>query len=354
MLKKSKLLLFVLTGLLFSCKHEKKYPYAITDFREELQPHLTRIVSDGLVKYMNKSLTGMITDEDLERLGRSEHPVLRATAFREMLDRKSFNHFDILMDHLDDTAIVPTVAGEFGIWYRKISDDILRNAEWENQEAKNRTIEEVITKHNYLHSAAIIIPVLEVNERFYPFIKSMATRPLRPNPYDPEVEFQDIEYALYGLARFRKKEDIELIKERLISNLHYLRDVSFQLIKENPDTAYLDIFQEYIPYALHNLNCKERFESPITEYIKALVPYQNERSAIILDTILQTLPRLKCRVNAKNYEQTLVKYIWEHPCPAYSRLREKIKTKIKKYDWQSFRFKVDTIPDKIRWYRGVL
>jgi hypothetical protein len=355
MLKAGKILFLVLAGLCLSCKNDNKYPYAIKDFRRDLQPHLTRIVTNGLVMYGDSALQYMATDQELEQLGRSEHPVLRAMAFREMLQRKSINHYEILMGHLDDTVIVPTVAGEFGIWYRMVSDDILRESEWENQEAKNKTIEQVMTQHNYLHSAAIIIPELDVNERFYPFIKTMAARPRKDNPFFPEVEFQDIEYALYGLARFRKKEDVALIKKRLMSNLYNLRDVSFVLMKEYPDTAYLDVFQAYFPLAFHDFNCKSRFETPTTEYIESLAVYQNERSAEIMEKILQQLPHLQCRPNSGNYEQMLIQSIWEHPCPAYSRLREKIKSKAETYSRQTFKMEIgDTVPDKIRWYQGRL
>lgn len=356
MLKQVNLIYFILIALCLSCKNsDNKYPYAIKDFRGDLQPHLSRIVTKGLVMHVDSALRYMATDQELDRLSRSEHPVLRAMALREMLHRKSFNDFEIVMGHLDDTVIVPTSAGEFGIWYQMVSDYILRKAEWENQEAKNKTIEEVITKHNYLHCASIIIPELEVNERFYPFIKSMANRPLKANPYDPEVVFQDIEYALYGLARFRKKEDVALIREKLVSNSHYLRNVSFLLMKQYPDTAYLDVFQAFYPNAFHNSNCKFRFGTPTTEYIESLVIYQNERSAKILETILQQLPDLQCRVNLKGIEATLINEIWKHPCPAYSHLREKIKTRAENNPIQTFKMEIgDTIPDKIRWYRGRL
>jgi len=86
----------------------------------------------------NSSLSKMATDNELKDLSQSEHPVLRSSAFREMFHRKSFNHFDVLMSHLDDTAIVDTDAGEFGIWTRTVSDDILAEASWETHEAKNK------------------------------------------------------------------------------------------------------------------------------------------------------------------------------------------------------------------------
>jgi hypothetical protein len=46
--------------------------------------------------------------------------------------------------HLDDTALVFIDAGEFGIWDRTVSDDILQEAGWKTQEAKNKTVEKVL------------------------------------------------------------------------------------------------------------------------------------------------------------------------------------------------------------------
>jgi hypothetical protein len=72
-----------------------------------------------------------------------------------------------------------------------------------------------------------------------------------------------------------------------------------------------------------------------------------------MEKILQQLPHLQCRPNSGNYEQMLIQSIWEHPCPAYSRLREKIKSKAETYSRQTFKMEIgDTVPDKIRWYRG--
>ncbi|HSZ86644.1 MAG TPA: hypothetical protein VK787_11475 [Puia sp.] len=98
-----------------SCKNEDGYTYAIKDFRRSLQPYFFKIVSNGVVMYYDSALRNMVTGKELIELSQSEHPILRASAFREILYRKSFNHFDILMNHLDDTADVATDAGEFGI-----------------------------------------------------------------------------------------------------------------------------------------------------------------------------------------------------------------------------------------------
>src|SRR5258706_8847297 len=154
-----------------SCKNEQGNTYAIKDFRNSLQPFLFNIVSEGIVTYHDSSQIKSITDEELIRLGKSENPVLRATALEEMFDRNSFTHFDIVMNHLDDTAIVAIDNGEFGIGFRTVSDYLLQRAFWETLQTKNKTIEQVLTKHNYLRSAYTILEQLEPQEKYYSYVK---------------------------------------------------------------------------------------------------------------------------------------------------------------------------------------
>ncbi len=214
MIRLKHVLLPTLIVLFSSCKNEHRNIYAIKDFRKSLQPFLIKIVSKGIVRYYDSSQIKTITDNELMNLCESEHPVLRATALREMLERNTLDHFDIVMNHLDDTAIVATNGGEFGIWYRTVSDDLIQEAKWETPEAKNKTIDQVITKHNYLRSAYTILLQLDPQEKYYPYIKNMATRSRRLSDDGYELAFDDIEYALYGLAKFQKPDDVKIIKTK--------------------------------------------------------------------------------------------------------------------------------------------
>src|SRR5450432_1045196 len=228
-----------------SCKTDKKSSYAIRDFRASLQPLLTKVVSSGILWYSDSSVRTMTTDEELVQLGQSELPLLRASAFREMLNRKSFEHFDFLTQHLDDTALIFGDGGECGIWDRTVSDDILLQANWATQEEKDKTIEEVLTKHNYLRSAYQILEEIGPQEKYYAIIKAMATRPRRFSEDGNELGFGDIEYALYGLAKFKKPGDIEIIKGKMRAKTAWLSFVSFKLMAEYPDTSYFDVLRSY-------------------------------------------------------------------------------------------------------------
>jgi hypothetical protein len=364
---KPRLLLFLSITLLFwSCKTDNKYNYAIKDFRNSLQPHLIKIVSKGIVMYYDSTLRNMATDKELIELSQSEHPVLRASAFREILHRKSFDHFDILMDHLDDTAMVETDAGEFGIWSRTVSDDILQEAEWKTKDKKSKTIEQVLFKHNYLRSAYIILERLEPQDNYYPFIKEMATRPRRLSDDGYELAFGDIEYALYGLAKFKKQEDIKIIKKQMMENVWKLSGVSFGLLKEFPDTSYFDILQTYHRRQFYKFsgNRPGGFSGYIADraapedFIQALVIQQNSRSANLLDTMLNRLPLQTCMPDKENIINEVITTIWDHPCFAYEKLREKIKPKAEEILKRqisiqmdsSYQIPADTTARKIQWY----
>ena len=324
------------------------------------------MVEKGIVMGGDSALSHIATDAELERLGRSEHPILRAAAFREMLERKSFNHFDIVMKHLDDTALVFTDAGEFGIWDRTVSDDILQEAEWKTQEEKNKTVDQVLTKHNYLRSAYIALEGLEPQEKYYPFIKDMATRSRRLDPYEGyELGFGDIEHALYGLAKFRKKEDAQIIKKKLMEHVWRMSDVSFRFMKDYPDTAYFDVLQTYHRRQFykfsgnrpHGFTGYPADRAAPEDFIQALVVQQTEKSARLLDTMLTYLPKYERMPDKETIINEIITAIWEHPCPAYAKLREKIKPKAEELLKGQISIPLDTYPTPVdttgrtyRWY----
>lgn len=366
MIRLKHFLIATLIVCLFSCKNEQGNSYAIKDFRKSLQPFLFKIVSEGIVTYYDSSDIKSITDDELIRLGKSENPILRATALREMLDRSSFNPFDIVMKHLDDTAIVATDNGEFGIKFETVSDCLIGRTSWETAKARDKTIESVLTKHNYLSSAYNILTNIEAQEKYYPYIKDMATRPRRLDQYEGyELAFYEIEYALYGLAKFQKKEDIQIIKDKLMKQVWELSDVSFRLMKEFPDTAYLDVLQTYHrrqfykfsgirPHGFTGYNADRAAPE---DFIEALVVQKNDRSAKLLDTMLTYLPKYTCMPDKENIINAVIEQIWEHPCPAYARLREKIKSKAEEilkgrldFTLDPIHIPVDTTKRKFYWY----
>jgi hypothetical protein len=357
MFKPRQLTFFLITLLFWSCKTENKFSYAIKDFRNSLKPYLTEIVSKGIVMSYDSSLRNMATDKELIQLGQSEHPVLRASAFREMLHRESFNHFEVLMSHLDDTATVATDAGEFGIWYRTVSDDIIEEAGWKDTADKNKTIDEVITKHNYLRSAYKILLKIKPQERYYPFIKDMAIRERKSIGYYYKPWNEDIEFALYGLANFKKVEDIKIIKELLLTNAWNMHNVSFNLLKEFPDTAYLEVFETYYKRNFYDNIYFDRSVADAVNFIQTVATYKNDRSAKILEAILNKKPFINCSEDTSWLKNRLIYAIWNNPCEAYLKLRQQVEWEVKDYEKNTItlppvepiELPADTTVEKISW-----
>lgn len=345
--------------ILLSCKNDNKYNYAIKDFRESLQPHLDRIVSKAIVMSYDSALTHMATDEELKQLSRSEHPILRASAFCEMLDRKSFNYFDVIMDNLDDTATVVTDAGEFGVNYQAVSDYLLEQSSWKTQEEKNKTIDKVITQHNYLQSAYFILNKIEARDKYYPYIKDMATRIRKYDPEYGEAGFREKQYALYGLAKFKKKQDIPVIKEQLLKHYGQMDAVAFQLMKEFPDTSYLELYEAYYP-KVYNRSINFHGANEAVDFIESLAVYKHKRSAAILDVILNEQPKI-IRPEDWYIKERLIYAIWDNECEAYSKLRKQVAKSIQEskentselppLDFDEIPIPVDTSERRIYWFR---
>lgn len=363
-------LLFVICILLcFSCK-EKRDTYAIRDFRNDFQPHLKAIVGRNIVGYGDSAVRLMATDEELVQLSKSEHPTLRAVALGEMLSRKSFNHFDVAINHLDDTARVSVDIGEFGVASRAVSDYVLHEVRWKTQKEKDITMDTVLAKHNYLWSAYLVLLYAEPRTKNYTFIKDMATRSRHLSEEGNEFGFEETEIALYALAKFRKKEDVPIIRHQLLKYCFELSHTSFRLMEEFPDTSYLDVFQKYHRGEFYRVSINSRGGFTGTDYhnadpedfINALIVQQNERSARIFDTMLFRLPRVKDMPGRERITGEVMDAIWQHPCPAYAGLREKISAKMEAKDAEAkrngltpfetvpFKHQADTSKEEIRWF----
>lgn len=302
-----------------------------------------------MVLPLDSSFISMIQDQELDQLGKSEHPLLRAIAFRIMQNRKTIPYLERLKSHLDDTAIVAIDNGEFGISFQTVSDDILQEMLWATRQDRDRIAELVILRHNYLQSAYTVLPNIPLQDKFYPFIKDMATRPRRIGYDGRELDFDDIEYALYGLARFQKKEDIPVIKEKLMQHAGRLSFVSFAFMKQYPDTAFMDVLEAYHRkrfyrsrgYSRNGFSGFPTDPADPEDFINALLAQESERSARLLDTMLQLLPTSTRLPNARQVQKDLIMAIWDHPCPAYAQLREKLKPSMKANKAEIVQIEVD-------------
>jgi hypothetical protein len=313
------------TGLLLiTCKPGKERPSSIRDFTETLQPYLIRAVATGIVG--DDSATVYIqthaTDKELTLLSHSEHPILRAVAFREMLVRRSFDHFQLILNHLDDTARVTRDRGEFGVDHMTISDDILEYARWKSIDDRNKTAEQVLVKHNHLRSAFSVLRCVNLLNKYYEPIRAMASR---------DDWFEDREFALYALAWFKKKEDIPFIKDILTTNAHKMTERSMSLMGDFPDTAYMPVLKYWFRRKFYHSVRYDGYLGLADKFIDVLASYKSDSSAKILQAMLNQKPFLPCVTDTFSLRSTIVFAIWNNACPAYSKLRQQTKKDFERY-----------------------
>ncbi len=310
---------YLLTAAIFlcSCSQRNTPPYAIRDFDPLLQPYLTKAVGTAVVGFDTATLyiENHATDDQITRLSQAESPMLRAIALREMIRRPGFNHFNVIMSHLDDTAMIAWGAGEWGIMFHTVSDDMISNGLWKTKADHDRTADEIIRKHDYLAEAYSALNFMPLKPDYYPHLKIMI---LRDRP------FEQIEKALFTLAKYKKMADIPLISQLLTQHAWEMSSMSFGLMENFPDTAYLEILTKYYPRRFYRKICVDHQVETSARYIDALASYKTARCAQILAAMLDRKPFAPCAADTFTIKDAVLRAIWNNPCPAYDKLRTRI------------------------------
>ena len=166
----------------------------------------------------------------------------------------------------------------------------------------------------------------------------------------------DNELALYGLPKFKKKEDIPVIKKILITRVHMISDVSWNLMSQYPNNEYLEVFEAYYPRSFYRTICRERSTTEAENFIRSVSVYKNERSARILDSILNKKPFINCAADTFFLKSVVRDAIWNNPCPAYAKLRAQVEAKVKEDLKNALELEpahpfpsTDSSEEKIRW-----
>jgi hypothetical protein len=314
----------LLTIFILSCAHHRQSLYAIHELPDSLQTPARNVVNTGMVGYDNATvyLKTHLNDSAITLLSQSENPILRATALREMTSRPGFNHQQVMFTHLDDTAIVPVVMGEFGTYYLRVADNMIGDACWDTKGPRDSLAEEIIMHHDNLRSAYQALAFMPAREKYRTHIIKMIER---DRDYQTEVE-----YGLFALAKYGRKEDISQIQEVLAQNAWRLSYTSFKLMTDYPDPAYFDILKHFYPRRFNHAVCQEHSWGTPIEYIDALVSYKNDSAAKILSIMLDRKPFCRCTADTLQIKERLLHDIWDNPCPAYKSLRVGIASAIRR------------------------
>jgi hypothetical protein len=298
-----------------SCRQKNSTGTAIKDFRPALQQELTALVTGGVAGWYGFA-DSVITNEELNALAVSEHPLIRIEALEEMLRRPSFNGVELIREHLNDTALISVSHGEFGFVRRFVSDKLLEDMRWKNKAQRDEIGNLVLLQHSYLSSAYIIAPLLEPLPRYYDQIKDMLKR---------QRSYEDLEPALYALARYKKKQDISFIKEMLRKNHYWFTEISFQLMRDFPDTSYMKILGTYAFDLMYHQ--QEKYLPPHVEintlrdeFFQTLAFYKSNESARTLSWVISEEPKWQLPNGEYIFRESVYRAIYQNACPAYDSL----------------------------------
>jgi hypothetical protein len=307
--------LLAFMALFVGCDKSMKYSYSISDFNKKHRKHLERIVTlavfdhDTSYWYINNKFS----DNELKKLSKCEHPILRLTALNVIMDRNKDDHNVLINEYLNDTAIVIVDEGEFGQNPRKIPDAILRHTNWKSEADLIKTREKVILKHYNLSEAYYALRwIEEKDERFYESVKKMtASKRL----------FYETELALYKLAQYQKPEDVLWIKNILLANNWKMDEYSFKIMDEYPNPAYMEVLYKFlnnqfpirVAYLIHG-----NYNNMNSELLNTLLSYKNDSSVMAIKKVVSLFEDIKLREYKEEMAGTLYYAIQKHPSPLYN------------------------------------
>ena len=164
--------------------------------------------------------------------------------------------------------------------------------------------------------------------------------------------FEDIEYALFGLARFKKPADIAFIDSILLSNAGWMTNLSFRIMREYPNNQYIDVLAKYAKKGFYRTICMGHSTDEAGPFFQALASYKDEKSAEILRSMLKRKPFLPCPADSEYVREVLCDAIWYNSCDAYAGLIREIKPEVMKRKSHEMTLPpVESIifPDSIQW-----
>ncbi|MEZ4788419.1 MAG: hypothetical protein R2811_00190 [Flavobacteriales bacterium] len=219
----------------------------------------------------------MATKEELLRLLDSEIPLLRVVAYQTIVARGEPDFFSILAGHLDDTASVTWWYFDDAAGYFKVSDLLIRSAkdheQWSNV-LSDSLVGLVLADHRYLQNTHWMIEDIEPQERYYSIVREEVQKPL---------DRCNRERAVFALARYRRTNDLSLIREALLHGEENCRFIAFRAIEAFPDTSLFVVLQRHFDEVVTK---KKQFSSnDLRLYCRAIVAYKDKRSAMLLDNL---------------------------------------------------------------------
>jgi hypothetical protein len=272
----------LLTLMLNSCIRDRKYPYRISDFRPELRPFMERVKDNGQLSaedtLARNYLSNNCTKIELVNMLNCNVPELRITAYIAIVNRKYADYFPLLLKHLDDTAKIIRQPTDGMTDIRSITDIMIDKVSYIiNSEEKDELEDSVLLRHDHLRAAESMLEQVKPQEKYYKIIRRKAG--IKGNDC---IQM----WYCYALAKFRKKTDINLIKEIINTNEGYdCNYLVFKTIETFPDSAFFVILENYLR---HNIKNEGQFgHDGLKWYTKAVAAYRSTEALRILSQLSQ-------------------------------------------------------------------
>ena len=212
-----------------------KYPYIIKDFRPDLQNVLDNI------KYYYKYpglcspyLVDSCSKSELIKLLNCSNPKIRLNSFLAIVKRKEPDSFKLLINHLDDTAIILWSYEDVVNIPSMVSDLMINEMHRISQSQNDSLVDVVVKKHIYLNVAVEMLRVIKPQEKYYSIIRAQS-----------QLKSDDYTHLslIYALAKFKRRKDLPLIQSNFANFSHY--PYLFKAIEIFPDSSFFPYLARY-------------------------------------------------------------------------------------------------------------
>ena len=331
--------LIIFSIFFISCK-EEKYNYDISDFRNDLRPSLKSLSKEKSLPSKDTIARNFIeknaTKEELIKLMDSKNPLLRVIAYRTIVNKQEPEYFDLLTNHLSDTAKVTW-------WYYEdvgsnfyVSDLMIRKAHDKNGLSpiqKKHLVEKVLLEHPYLETSTWMIQDINPNEKYYNLIKKRAG--LKSEKCGEQLS------ACFALSKFKKKEDVNLLYEVFNQNIknEYCITWIFRSIEKHPNDKFFPILEDYFNRKIKGkLSAEENIFEDVLYFSRAVAAYKNENAL----TILKYIEKNNTYINKPAWPPSNKKYVYKamliNYAKIYDDLIKQIQSEFKKEDLEKLGF----------------
>ena len=285
---KTILQLIILSIFFISCK-EEKYKYDISDFRNELRPSLKNLSKEKSLPSKDTIASNFIdknaSKEELIKLMDSKSPLLRVIAYRTIVNKQEPEYFNLLINHLSDTAKVTWWYYEDAADYFFVSDLMIRKAHDKDGLSpiqKKYLVDKVLLEHPYLETSTWMIQDINPNEKYYKLIKKRAG--LKSEKCREQLS------ACFALSKFRNKEDVNLLYQVFQQNIKNESCIMwiFRSIEKYPNDKFFPILEDYFEKKIKGkLSSEENLFDDVLYFSRAVAAYKNEKALTILKYIEQ-------------------------------------------------------------------